>query len=167
MSKQAENGSDARGKPGMFPALVIGLTTGLPLASISVELLLGSPVTPELVAKWFVFWAVGVRLFAAGLHQVQRPEFTAKEIFNIGDPAAEKLVTEIGFGNLSMGLVAALSLAFPNWLVPAGLTGVLYLGLAGLKHVANKDRTLNENVAMVTDLIVTVIVIAAIVMRAW
>jgi predicted nucleic acid-binding Zn ribbon protein len=40
------------------------------------------------------------------------------------------------------------------------------LGLAGLKHVANKDRSLKENVAMITDLIVAVIAVAAILMQA-
>jgi hypothetical protein len=150
----------------MYPAIVIGMTVVFPLVSIIVEFLLGSAIAPDLIARWFVFWAVGVRLFTAGLRQVLQPSFTAKAIFNIGDPAAEKLVTEIGFGNLAMGSIAAVSLVFPNWVLPAGLTGGLYLGLAGLKHVANKDRTPKENVAMITDLVVAVIVVAAIFMQA-
>ncbi|MGO4388074.1 DUF6790 family protein [Microvirga sp. 2YAF29] len=149
----------------MYPVIVIGLTIVLPLASIIAESLLGSSITPEIIAKWFVFWAVGVRLFAAGLRQVLRPSFTAKAIFKIGDPTAEKLVIEIGFGNLSMGSIAALSLAFPSWVVPAGLTGVVYLGLAGLKHIANKDRNSTETMAMITDLLVAMIVAGAILMR--
>jgi hypothetical protein len=92
-----------------------------------------------------------------------RPEllvakFTAKAILNVQDPAAEKLVTETGFGNVAMGLIGILSLPFPNWIVPAGLAGGLYLGLAGIKHIANKDRTRKENIAMATDLFVALIV---------
>ncbi|WP_457093671.1 DUF6790 family protein [Microvirga sp. P5_D2] len=102
----------------MYSAIVIGMTIVFPLVSIIVELLLGNHAAPELVAKWFVFWAVGVRLFTAGLRQVLQPSFTAKAIFNIGHPTAEKLVTEIGVGNLAMGSIAVLSLAFPNWVVP-------------------------------------------------
>jgi hypothetical protein len=34
---------------------------------------------PFLTLKWFVFWAVGVRLFIAGIRQVVQPSFTAEE----------------------------------------------------------------------------------------
>jgi hypothetical protein len=58
-----------------------------------------------------------------------------------------------------MGLVALLTIFFPSWLVPAGIAGGLYLGLAGLKHVANAGRNRTETIAMVTDLVIFAIVV--------
>jgi hypothetical protein len=112
-----------------------------------------------LIGKWFVFFAIGARLFVAGIRQVTGPQFTAQTIFGIKDPAAEKPVTEIGFGNLSMGLIALLTIVFPSWLVPAAIAGGLYLGLAGLKHVANAGKNRTETIAMVTDLIMFAIIV--------
>ena len=147
----------------MYLVSVLGLTVVLPVVSILLDMALsGSAITLSLVGKWFVFWAVGIRLFLAGIRQVLQPSFTAVTIFKIKDPEAEKLVTEIGFGNLSMGLIGILSLAVPNWLVPSGVAGGLYLGLAGLKHIASKNCTREENIAMVTDLLVALIVGIAI-----
>jgi hypothetical protein len=137
----------------------LGLTVIVPITSIVLETALsGGALSLLLIGKWFVFWGAGVCLLLAGLCQVLQPSFTAATIFKIRDPEAKKLVTEIGFGNLSMGLVATLSLVFPNWLVPSGLAGGLYLGLAGLKHIGSNNRTREENLAMVTDLIVAVVV---------
>ena len=61
----------------------------LPAARVIVEALwFGSAADVMLlVGKWFVFWAVGVRLFIAGVRQAQ-PQFTAKSIFEIKDRAA-------------------------------------------------------------------------------
>lgn len=112
-----------------------------------------------------MFWAVGIRLLLAGVRQVLQPSFTAATIFRITDPAAEKLVTEIGFGNLSMGLIATLSLLIPGWLVPAGIAGGFYLGLAGLKHLMNAHRTREENIAMISDLFVALVVAGTVVAR--
>lgn len=144
----------------MYLVMVLGLMIVLPVVSIVVEMVRSASSADLLpvAAKWFVFWSAGVRLLAAGIKQVLQPSFTASTIFKIGDPAAEKLVTEIGFGNLAMGLVATLSLLIPAWVVPAGLAGGLYLGLAGLKHVANRDRTREENLAMTTDLVVALVI---------
>ena len=125
--------------------LLVTFMAVLPIVSTLAELWWrGAPGLLFAAGKWFVFWAVGVRLLIAGIRQVLQPSFTASTIFRITDPAAEKLVTEIGFGNLSMGLVAALTLLFPAWLVRAGLTGGLYLALADFKHLANSHRTREE-----------------------
>ncbi|WP_201834612.1 DUF6790 family protein [Microvirga zambiensis] len=148
----------------MYLVIVLGLTVVLPVASILFETLVwGAALGLPLIGKWFVFWAIGIRLFLAGIRQVLQPSFTAATIFRIKDPEAENLVSEIGFGNLSMGLIGIVSLAAPDWLVPSGVAGGLYLGLAGLKHIASKDRTREETIAMVTDLFVALIVGIAIV----
>jgi hypothetical protein len=74
--------------------------------------------------------------------------------FGIVDPAAEKLVREPGYANVAMGIGGVLSLMLPEWIALAGLTGGLFLGLAGIKHAMNSRRNAKENVAMTTDLCV-------------
>jgi hypothetical protein len=138
---------------------VLLTTVGLPIASIVIELL----VRPEAglivtAGKWFVFWGVGIRLFLAGISQVVRPSFTASNIFRIKDIAAEKIVSELGYANVSMGLAGVLGLLSQAWVAPAGLAGGLFLGLAGIKHAVNAERSAKENVAMTTDLLVTCVV---------
>ncbi len=146
----------------MYLAAVVALSAILPVASIVIELAIrgGDPIF--LAAKWFVFWAVGIRLLSAGLRQVAQPSFTAEAIFKISEPTARKLVTEIGFGNISMGLIATLTLIFPNWLVPAGLTGALYLALAGIMHAMEKHRGSKETIAMVSDFFIAAVVFGAL-----
>jgi hypothetical protein len=137
----------------MYIALVVLLMLVLPVLSIAVEMLTGSDAgLLFLVGKWFVFWAVGVRLFTAGVHQLVQPGYTSGTIFRIADPNAEKLVTEIGFGNLSIGLLGLLTIVFPAWIVPAALAGGLFYLLAGIKHVMNRDRTSAETIPLVSDL---------------
>jgi hypothetical protein len=139
----------------MYFVIVILTTVVLPLASALIE----SSVKPDVAliaaaGKWFVFWAAGVRLMLAGISQTLRPSFTATQILGIRDPAAQKIVSELGFANVSMGLAGVLSLIFPAWTPAVGLIGGLFLGFAGVKHAMNADRGAKENVAMATDLFV-------------
>jgi hypothetical protein len=112
-----------------------------------------------LIGKWFTFWAVGVRLFIAGIRQTIRPEFTAHEIFKLEGNAAFPLVREIGFGNLSMGILGVATLIKSEWLLAGALVGGLYYGLAGLMHIFARERNLNENVAMISDMAVTIVLL--------
>lgn len=143
----------------MYAVTVLLTTVGLPIASIAIEWL----VWPEasLIAsagKWFVFWGVGTRLFLAGISQAVRSSFTATNIFRIKDTAAEKIVGELGYANVSMGLAGMPSLLSQAWIVPAGLAGGRFLGLAGIKYAVNTERSAKENVAMTTDLLVAWVV---------
>ena len=140
----------------------------LPLVSVIGEAMWFGDTTGglmPLVGKWYTFWAAGVRLFAAGVTQTFRPKFTAESIFHIKDPAAQGLVREIGFGNLSIGALALASLIMPSWTVPAALAGGLYYGLAGLGHTLTKERSTKEQQALVTD-IFAFLVLAAFVINA-
>jgi len=110
------------------------------------------------MGKCFVFWGRGVRLLLAGLMQATRPSFTASAILGVKDPDAEKIVVELGYANIAMGLLGVLSLFISAWIPPAGLAGGLFMGIAGLKHSTNIERNTKENVAMATDLIVFVMV---------
>jgi hypothetical protein len=138
---------------------VLLTTIGLPAASIATELMLRPDASLIVAAgKWFVFWGVGIRLLLAGISQAVRPALTVSDIFQIRDPAAAKIVSELGYANVSMGLIGMLSLPLQAWVAPAGLAGGLFLGLAGIKHAMNAERSTKENVAMATDLLVACVV---------
>jgi len=137
----------------MYYAMILFLMLILPIVSTIGEAMLISDADPWLLAaKWFVFWGVGVRLGIAGIRQILQPGFTARDIFEIDDPKAGKIVQELGFWNLSVGIVAVLSLLSPAWVIPAGVAGGLFYGLAGWQHWRNGERNMKENAAMASDL---------------
>jgi hypothetical protein len=86
-----------------------------------------------------------VRLLTAGFYQLVKPEFTAKTIFRIDDPNALKIVTEIGFGNITLGALGVLTIFNANWIAPAAIALMIFYALAGGKHVLNAQRTSSEN----------------------
>jgi len=143
----------------MYIATVILLLFVFPVTSVAIDgFALGHHSSLLfLIGKWFVFWAVGVRLFIAGVRQVIQPEFTAKEIFEIHESGSLAIVRELGFANLSMGLLGILSLFRAGWIVPAAIVGGLYYGLAGTGHVFRKSRNSKEYAAMVSDVFVFLI----------
>ena len=97
------------------------------------------------------------------------PAFTAETIFDVREKAALTIVQELGFANLSIGLVAALSLVFRDWVAPAAVAGGLFYGLAGIKHLTKGERNATENIAMISDLFIFVALagfLAASVLRA-
>ncbi|HEY2069416.1 MAG TPA: DUF6790 family protein [Rhizomicrobium sp.] len=138
----------------MYVAVVVLLLGLLPAGSVYADLHHWHSNLPVmlLVGKWFTFWAVGARLFLAGLRQTLQPRFTAKEIFNLQGDEALPIVRELGLANLSMGTLGLISLALPAVTWPAALVGGLYYGLAGLLHVGRGEKGFNERFAMVTDL---------------
>jgi hypothetical protein len=111
----------------MYLIFIILLLFIFPAASVLIEALRAGSGADWmlLLGKWFVFWAVGIRLFIAGLHQVFQPRFTAETIFEIKDEAVHAVVREVGFGNISMGVLGLLSLAEPRRVVPAAIVGGL------------------------------------------
>ena len=143
----------------MYLAMIILLMGALPVASIAIEFahLSDGAGLLSLIGKWFVFWPVGVRLLLAGLRQVVDPKFTAGTIFGVKDKAALVVVQELGFANLSIGALGALSLVRQQWIVPAAITGGLFYGLAGIKHVLRSDRNGIENIAMASDLFILIV----------
>jgi hypothetical protein len=137
----------------IFPAIAAGIDIRMhPAASVA-----------WLIGKWFTFFAVGVRLFIAGIKQNLQPGFTAVDIFKIEDPKAYGLVREIGFGNLAMGAAGLLSLALPNWLPAAAFVGGVYYGLAGLGHAVKTERNGKEQVALISDVLICLLLMAFVV----
>ncbi|MGA8770582.1 MAG: DUF6790 family protein [Rhodomicrobium sp.] len=140
----------------MYLIAVILLLFIFPAASVLIDMLRAGSGADWmlLVGKWFVFWAVGVRLFIAGLRQVFQPRFTAETIFEIKDESVYAVVREVGFGNISIGALGLLSLADSRWVVPAAIVGGLYYGLAGVGHVFRGKRNFSEWTALISDLFI-------------
>ena len=142
----------------MYVPMVIALMLVVPLISIVAQILLAdhgalsSASNLVIVAKWYVFWAVGIRLSLAGLRQIFQPRYTAETILGIKGSEALFFVRELGFANVSMGSIAALSLLRPGWVSAAALVGALYYGLAGISHCFNQHRNKLENIALLSDL---------------
>lgn len=137
----------------MYIAIVALTMLLLPMASVGAEAAF-HPAAPLmfLVGKWFVFWGVGVRLALAGLRQFFQPTFTAREIFDMKSDEALILVRELGVANFGTGLVGLLSLLAPSFVMPVAISAGIFYGVAGVRHGLHRGRSLNETIAMVSDL---------------
>ena len=113
----------------------------------------------ELFGKWFIFSAVGLRLFLAGIKQTANPSFTAKEIFHINNPESFPIVRELGFANLCFGLIGIISLFLPKWRIVSAFGSGLYYGIAGFQHLLKKSASANETFAMITDILIFILLI--------
>jgi len=137
----------------MYIAMVFALMLILPIASILFELSFRhyGVLNALLVGKWFVFWAVGVRLLMAGLRQIIQPRYTAENILGLKDPDATLVVRELGFSNTAIGSAGLGSVFSPAWILPLAMIGAIFYGLAGINHLAHGHRNRLQNVAMTSD----------------
>jgi hypothetical protein len=126
----------------------------LPIGSILIELFAfkSSNGIASLVGKWFVFWAVGVRLLLAGSRQAIQPRFTAETILGIKGEEPLQIVQELGFANISIGAIGIVSIFSGTWVMPSAIAGCLFFGLAGIRHMVQGKRNALENTAMISDL---------------
>jgi hypothetical protein len=148
----------------MYVATVLALLFVIPLASMSLEsLVTHGPLSSLLFEKWYVFWAVGVRLLLAGLRQILQPAYTATVILGLKDPSSNLVVRELGIANTALGVLAVASLIAPPWRQPAVLAGVVFYGLAGINHACHSGRTRLQNLAMVTDILASIVLAALLV----
>ena len=147
----------------MYVPMVIALMLVLPLISVVAQVVLidhGNVAAASnllVVAKWYVFWAVGVRLSLAGLRQIVQPRYTAETILGLKGTESLFFVRELGFANVSMGSIGTVSLLMPAWVTAAALVGGLYYGLAGINHCFHHGRNKLQNLAMVSDLFAAVV----------
>lgn len=143
-------------KPNKFYIIsVTVLTFVLPAIGVVTELVSsGTAFTFSLMGKWFIFSAVGMRLFLAGLKQVKNPEFTAKQIFHIDNADCFPILRELGFANICFGLVALVSLFKPEWRAVSAFASGIYYGIAGIQHAFKKNAGINEKFALWTDLFI-------------
>ena len=152
----------SRSKPNLYFISVILTMLILPVISILLDRAAHSTSICQLIGKWFVFWAIGIRLFLAGLRQASKPSFTAKEIFHIQGTESFAVIRELGFGNLAIGTGGIVSLLHPEWTSIMAIVGGLYFGLAGSLHLFKKLDSFNEIIALVSDLFIFIIMAAYI-----
>jgi hypothetical protein len=148
----------------MYLFFVVALMFVLPIGSVVADVVLeATPLSLALVGKWFVFWSVGVRLLSAGIKQVLQPECTARVVFGFKGGEALLVIRELGFANVAIGSVGVASLFFPAWMPAAALVGALFFGLAGVNHALQAHRGRVESIAMVSDLLAAVALLASLV----
>jgi hypothetical protein len=149
---------DARSVSKPYLISVLALTIVVPAISIAAELLLHKDESLSLAVagKWFIFWAVGVRLAMAGIRQIFNPAFTAKEIFHIDHAPSHAIVRELGFANLCAGLVGLISLFLPPWRLISAFSSGLYYGIAGAYHAIKNPAGANETIALISDIFIFV-----------
>ncbi len=149
----------------MYIAIVVLTMLVLPVGSILVEHGLHPQLALlDLTGRWFVIWGVGVLLGLAGLRQFFQPAFTAREIFHIKGDEALPLVRELGVANLATGVVGLASLAAPSFVLPVAISSGIFYAVAGVRHVQERSRSLNETIAMVSDLFIAVVLAAFVVL---
>ncbi|QLL05280.1 hypothetical protein [Mycobacterium vicinigordonae] len=144
----------------MYIIVVLLQTLILPAVSGGIDLAISGGNPAIVFGLCWAFWGVGTRLFVAGVSQLVNPTRTAQGILGVNDPGAELVVHELGYANLSMGLVAMFSAFAGRWWPLGASAGAVYLGLAGLRHVARRGKNRDENVATWTDLLVFLVVAA-------
>ncbi|GAB1716846.1 MAG: hypothetical protein NTAFB05_18880 [Nitrobacter sp.] len=148
----------------MTYSLIVALTMFiLPGGSILIEWSHHQESLLWLIGKWFVFWAVGIRLLLAGVRQYLRPAFTSRTILGIESPDAFVLVRELGGANLATGVVGVASMAMPTFVLPSAILAGIFYTVAGLEHVKEKHRGMNATVAMVSDLFAAVVLIGYVI----
>jgi hypothetical protein len=146
----------------MYIIIIILIMFAFPLGSIFIErfiININAEVLP-LIGKWFVFWLTGIRLLTAGLRQTFNPQFTAQKIFAIKSKESSVLVQELGFANISMGVLGISVIINNNWIMPSALVGCLFYGFAGIRHFLKKEKSSLENAAMISDLYAFLILLA-------
>jgi hypothetical protein len=131
----------------------------LPILSIVTEVVANKnhAALIPLLGKWFVFWAIGIRLFTAGVRQISKPSLTSEGILGIKGKEVWVIVRELGFANAAMGLAGIISLWKPEWRLAVAFIGGLFLLLDGVQHAASKQRNIEENVALYSDLFIGVV----------
>lgn len=142
--------------------ILIALTMFVcPIASIIIEAFVFKShigIVP-LIGNNFVFWTVGIRIGFAGLHQAINPRFTAKQILGVDSDEPLQIVQELGFANLSIGIIGLATFFNGNWIVPAAIAGCLFYGLAGMRHIVKKDKNALELTATISDLYASLILL--------
>ena len=143
----------------MYFLSVLLLMLVLPAGSVWVEHSHFHSVAPLmlLVGKWFVFWCAGVRLALAGLRQFFQPRFTSEQIFGIASDDALPIVRELGVANFATGVVGIASLAKPGFVLPVAIAAAIFYGIAGFRHLGDRDRNRNQTIAMASDLFAFVV----------
>ena len=79
----------------------------------------------------------------------------------------ELFLRELGVANFASGLVALLSLWNTSFLLPSAIYAAIFYGVASVVHVTARDRSRNENIAMVSDLFIAVVLANYVAWMFW
>lgn len=113
--------------------------------------------------KWFVFWALGVRLFTAGIVQVFNSSYTADFLLQI-EMSDYLVVRELGFCNIAMGTLAILSLFWEKYRKPASICVGIFISGAMILHIIRIEQiNFSEFVSLAGDVFIVVIAVLCIV----
>lgn len=77
------------------------------------------------------------------------------------------VVRELGVANLAAGVVGLASIVAPTFVLPVAIWAGLFYGAAGVAHVAERDRSRNEILAMVSDLFIALMLAVFTIMRVF
>jgi hypothetical protein len=102
----------------------------------------------------------------AGLRQTICPEFTADGIFGIKGTDPWPIVQELGFANLSMGMLGIISIADSGLARPSAIVSGLFFGIAGIRHVFRRNMYLAGTIAMVSDVFLFAVLLAYLILEA-
>lgn len=149
----------------MYAFLIVTLMLALPIVCTVTQVFHSNHgvFSFDILLKWLVFWAVGIRLLVAGVRQIFQPSYTAEVVLRLQGDDCKRVIRELGFGNLAIGVLGVGSLLFSQrWLLPAAIAGTVLYGLAGINHFLHKARGTNENLVMVADVLVAVVLIVCL-----
>lgn len=136
----------------------------LPLISITIELIFFKKYDLMLlIGKWFIFWAIGIRQFTAGIKQTLDPAFTLERILNIRNSESHVVVRELGFANICMGVLGIVSLFVEQFRLSAAIVSGLFMGLAGILHIMRKPDGRNEVIAMITNIFIFIVMLIIVI----
>lgn len=122
------------------------------------------PLSWALAGKWFVFSAIGMRLFTAGVSQASNPGFTAG-ILGMKNEEGFVAIRELGFANIALGVMGILSVINNEWRLLISISGGLFFGMAGIQHLFRNPSGKKELTALVYDLTVFFFIIFLLVYK--
>jgi len=128
----------------------------LPLISILIDIK-KKGFSFDILIKWILFWTIGFRSVTAGIVQIAFPSYTAKLIFELSGDDFYIVIRELGMANLSIGLVAMLSLKKQEWVNPISLIYITFFSLLSINHIYNFQAGMNELISLIFDVGVVVL----------
>ncbi len=125
-----------------------------PLCSVVGEYMIAATaIDPGLIAKWFIFWGLGICLLVKGVVQLTIPRFAAFYSYHSINLKNREIVKQLGILNISIGALGVFSLFNEQAQQTAAFTAVIYFGLTTLWHFFRKADPAYEIISLVTDLL--------------
>ena len=116
----------------------------------------------EIIGKWFIFWALGIRLVIAGLMQLFNPIYTNNLLqLNLNDFI---IIQELGLANFSIGLLCIIS--FFKKLLQKYVClymFIFFIGASTLHIIRIKNINFDELITLVTNIILIVVALYGII----